>query len=88
VHEIINFVATNFNDVSQTHDYDQFLKDDPTPIAKQALQWGLQEPQAQAQGPNSIVNDYEIWAWAVLACCTCTCEFYLLLSKDHLFTIH
>lgn len=34
VHEIINFVATNFNDVSQINDYDQFLKDDPTLIAK------------------------------------------------------
>jgi len=34
VHAIVGFVANNYADVSEIHGYDNFLKDDPTLVAK------------------------------------------------------
>lgn len=34
VHATINFVANNYNDVSKTYGYEDFLRDDPTLVAK------------------------------------------------------
>lgn len=34
VHAIISFVANNYGDISEIHGYNDFLKDDPTLVAK------------------------------------------------------